>query len=416
MAKVTKRLVYTYWTCESCRKQNLGNKQFCEFCGSPKKADTKFEMPKGPEEAQRVDNEYLKSRNYNLNPDWVDPYTNTLNPDNVDHALGSGAPKSESKEDYFDKHPEIPRPKPPKIKIVDNGRDYKLVDDDPPRPPKPPRKPPSPPTIDINISFSDIDWGKILLILGGVALLGFLIWLGVRWKSGTITDEKWKTFTEVEEYKSFHKNGWDYPSDAYDITYESRIYTYKDSITGYHDEVEYYTERVCVGSHEETEYYTERVCVGSHEESSTEYRDLGNGMAEEITTTWDVPDYEDVQRSRTRTVPDYEDVQRSRTISVPDIVEVPVYRRYYYYTIDRWVNIATDVVESKYPRDKVQFSVRTITDPKKQRIGPQWVEYKIKIGSDWYVVADTTYNKYNVGDSIQYKSAFGSITKIRLIK
>lgn len=125
----------------------------------------------------------------------------------------------------------------------------------------------------------------------------------------TVTGHSWTRIQHVEEYTTLSQEGWDHPSDAYNIRSERREHHKERVVDHYDTKYRMVHERVPDG--------TERVKTG------TRTRSLGNGRFERVPT----------YSTRTK----YRTVSRQESYQDPVYRYDPVYRTYYFYLVDRWV-------------------------------------------------------------------------------
>ena len=145
-------------------------------------------------------------------------------------------------------------------------------------------------------------WAIIGVVAVVLAISGFVYWTK-RSYPGELASFYWERSAQVEIYKTLSDNGWDHPSDAFNVNSRSKVHHY-DPI---------YENRTVT----EQEPYTVTVYV-----SQTRYVSNGNGSTKSVTTQ--------VPQSHT----EYRTVTRSRQVKVG---ENPIYRTYYEYNINRWV-------------------------------------------------------------------------------
>ena len=126
-----------------------------------------------------------------------------------------------------------------------------------------------------------------------------------------LTHHSWTRTQHIEEFqRGISESGWDHPADAYNISTSQRVH-HHDRVVDHYDTVpEYSTRRVADG----TERY----------QSGSKTVNLGNGRFKREATY------------STRTTYRTEGYQ-SGTRREPVYRQVPVYRTYYQYLVNRWV-------------------------------------------------------------------------------
>ena len=150
-------------------------------------------------------------------------------------------------------------------------------------------------------------------VLGGAFLLTLLFWAIFHTEKvpATITHHSWKRVQQVEEFtRGIQKDGWDHPSDAYDVSTSQEIHHYKKVFD--HTERQSYTEQERYQSGTEAVYSTRTVNMGNGRFRSERYQ------------------------SGTRPTYSYRTVTKYRNVDV--YRDVPVYDTYYHYKVDRWIN------------------------------------------------------------------------------
>lgn len=158
------------------------------------------------------------------------------------------------------------------------------------------------------------DMRSLLGCVGFAAMLSLIAtvgWLIFRTTTAVavISAHSWTRVQHVEEYTTLSQEGWDHPSDAYNVRSERR---------------EHHKERIL--DHYDTKWRTvrDRVADGTERvQTGTRTRNLGNGRFKRE------PTYE----TRTR----YKTIERRESYRDPVYRYDPVYRDYYHYLVDRWV-------------------------------------------------------------------------------
>lgn len=157
-------------------------------------------------------------------------------------------------------------------------------------------------------------WMFRAVVAGGVAFCGLFLWLVVlsfltHPEQLTVAAARWSRSIQLEHLIPVDESGWDVPAGG-------RVKSSREEV--------HHHDRVASGTRRVERVYTERVQSGSRR-VKTGTRDLGNGYFKDVYENQ--PTYRDVQRRRTETETVYRDV--------------PVYRRKYYFEIDRWRPLRT---------------------------------------------------------------------------
>ncbi len=266
------------WKCPSCSTVNRGAETQCGQCGTTRDANVKFFLDENAEEVTDAA-QLAKAKG---GADWICEFCSNTSPQASATCTGCGAPKSE--------------------KQRKSGGVIPLAGQAPAPPPMPPQqRPPQP-----GKPMSPVVLGVLALMLLMCCTCGFFMF---RTKSGTATvaSAQWQRTIDVEDFLPTKESAWDNaPQGAYEVSHRRE----QDG-----------TRKVQRGT--KTEQFTERVQTGT-KKVKTGHRDLGNGHFEDVYK--DEPVYEN----------------RHGTRQVPNIVEEPVYRERYYYTIDKWRVVRTD--------------------------------------------------------------------------
>ncbi len=193
----------------------------------------------------------------------------------------------------------------------------------------------------------------ILSCLGFVAAIALLVigcWAIFRTTTATatVTSHSWSRVQHVEEYTTLSQEGWDHPADAYNVRSERREHHKERVLDHYDTKTRTVYDRVADG--------TERVKTG------TRTRSLGNGRFERVPT----------YTTRTK----YRTVSRQEQYRDPVYRYDPVYRTYYFYLVDRWIQGADrreqgSGLEARWPPTNVRDA--------KQRMGSREESYSISL-------------------------------------
>lgn len=283
------RLIYGYWDCPYCKSKGIrGDNRECPNCGRPRDESIKFYMG--------ANIEYVptdKTTDINRNPDWLCPFCESLNSDSISECVGCGAPRGADNKTYFDLHK-------PEKEIIDS---LTVINNEETKG-----------TSSIHKAKESAKHkkigskAKIALILTAIAipiivLLTFL--LSTHQETLRVTGFSWSRLITVEKLTTVNESDWDLPFDA-------RLQYSKEEIRSYQNVLDHY----------ETETrQVEKQRISGYEEYVSGYRDLGNGMFEEIAS----------ER------PIYETYYETETYQEPVYRQEPVYATKYYYEIDKWL-------------------------------------------------------------------------------
>jgi len=139
----------------------------------------------------------------------------------------------------------------------------------------------------------------------------------------SVTNMTWERQIEVEEYRTLTREDWDHPGDARVISRRQKIHHYDQVKTG--TRIEEYTVSHQVPSGTDTV----QVACG------TTTVDNGNGFFEQETKYCD------------QEVTTYETVHEVKQREVDVFKDVPVYKTWYVYEIDRWVTDRFDIASGE---------------------------------------------------------------------
>lgn len=161
------------------------------------------------------------------------------------------------------------------------------------------------------------DWGKIGKIAGGVAgalllILGIYLLVRTEEVPAQITHHSWQRVQKVEEFtRGINRDGWDHPSDAYDVSTSRRVHHHRQVVDHYKTV---------------PTYSTRQVQTGTRPTYSTRTVSLGNGRFR-------------TERYQSGTTPVYR-TERYQSGTRQEAVyrSEPVYQTYYHYKVDRWVD------------------------------------------------------------------------------
>lgn len=301
------------WDCGSCgTKGVLGDDYECDNCGSDRPEDVKFYLPDDAE----VITDAKGIADAKAGPDWRCEYCDSWIPATSEDCYNCGGGDIEGNErQVTDFAPAAP--------IVRTA--YHEPHEAPTDVPDVPR-------------FDKLLLSKISIAVGSVLLL--LIGIYMFWAQDVpvvVIGHKWTRVQNIEQYHALDKEGWDHPGDAYDVSSSRRLHHYNRVLDHY--ETKYRNERYTVQQGTKSQSYTERVSAGTERyQSGSTTRSLGNGRYSRTPTYSTRTKYRTV--TRTRQVPNY--VTKTRRVSYQDPVykQVPEYRTYYNYRVNRWLAIA----------------------------------------------------------------------------
>ncbi len=269
------KIVMGYWDCPSCGSTGIpGTTYDCPNCGRQRGKETKFYMKSG--EVKYVPGHKV------VGADWYCEYCGALNSAGRTSCENCGAPKAESKDDYFSL--KEPKPKP----VVNTGQSAQTNKAE-------------------NQSFSDKKrhlplW---IWIAAGIALtiiISNLISSYVnkpREYTFDVQEMAWENTIDIDEYKTFRESDWYLPNGA-------RLAYTATEIRSYESVLDHY----------ESVTKSRQVESGGHYETS--YSDNGDGTFTE----------------HENYVPDY--TTEYYTEDEPVYRQEPIYDTRYYFDIDRW--------------------------------------------------------------------------------
>lgn len=220
------KLVEGVWDCPYCGQKGIGGlSKHCPTCGHPQDNDTKFYLG----EIKYIEEEVAKD--YGQGADWICEYCGNMNRVHYKFCSGCGAPKEDSKHNYFD-------------------RKQKEIN-----------------TLPEQVERSGVSFAKIFGVLAIlIALVTFLAM--PKSVSTEVTGQSWSRVACIETMQTFDESDWTVPEGA-------QVYDQKQEISGYVQVVDHYEVR--------TRQVAEQVYDG--EDTHTEYIDNGDGTFTEETYT-----------------------------------------------------------------------------------------------------------------------------------
>ena len=292
------RIIVGFWDCTQCgTKGILGTEQSCPNCGRQRGSDVQFYMDRNRmQTVDEVTSAAEAARHKRRGADWVCEYCNSLNRSDATNCEACGSARSEAKDDYHSQR---------RKQNAQNQAPPDTYNDTPPSPP--------PESTEADYAVPRRKGAGLraavqcVLALGLIAALvfGLVRCFAPRDAVMTVTGISWNYSIDIEEYRTITEEDWTVPYDGRVVSVSSRLYGYDQVLDHYDTRTETYEEIVGY----------EEVLVGY------DYKDLGNGMFEEV------PQYEQKPIYETRT----------RVVEEPVYVEVPIYEDWYVYEVDRWV-------------------------------------------------------------------------------
>ena len=374
--------VWSYWHCDVCGNIIRGDSRTCPGCECPIPNNVRYLMPDNPAvlkaqaehrilignsdthtsaiytDENGIKSDIIADDLESDDPNWKCDYCGYQNYYTDLTCQGCGAPRAESKADYFgndfnnnntvsDNHSELAQPNT----VAD--------------------------TASKTSRFKTFDKQKLLRI--GIIGIIFvcLLWIFIPiTRTATITGFEWERIIDVETFTECHESGWSVPNEAHVTKQKSEIHHYDKVL----DHYETKTKRV---AHREQDGYT------------TTYKDLGNGQSKVVKT------------------PKYKTVYKTETYKEPVYRQEPVYRTKYYYDIGRWKETSTlctaGIDQQPYWHDTDLPSY--VDDPKydDQKLGDRHEEYSVRIKDDKGKNQLVNYSfddweKLEVGAEIKYKT------------
>lgn len=359
------RLVYGYWDCPNCKSKGIrGDIRECPNCGNPRGSDTKFYMGQN---IQYVPSD--KASTINRNPDWLCSYCNALNSADLQECKGCGASKTESDKNYFDLHKNDNQPdktQPVNHSMTQNQNDNQNT----------------PRNRDFTALAAPVIKAGIFAAIAAILIFLCLFIFATRSEEMTVSGFSWVRTIEIEKLITVDESGWNLPSGA-------RLQYSKEEFKEYQNVLDHYETKT-------REVTKQR--ISGYEEYISGYRDLGNGMFEEITA----------ER------PIYETYYETETYQEPIYRQEAIYATKYYYEIDKWVK-SRIVKTSGSDKNPVWGEVNLAS---KERMSTKNEIYTIHFYSrdSTSYSFDTSFSIWNSlsqGDTIEAEvSRWGSIAKI----
>jgi hypothetical protein len=344
------------WNCPVCGSVQLGRNKVCTQCGRPRGDDVEFYLPE--DEPEVTDAARLTEAE--AGPDWHCEHCGADNRGDQPHCHQCGAPRGESvaRPERFYAVGEEPRSDEDADQVVaaeraaENARAIAAA----------------------GAGISGVresghyqspaarSLRRAAPVLGcaaAAAFFFFLIWFFTHTKPVTLTVAgiAWERTIQVERYKTLTQSDWDMPPDGRLRSSERRLHHHDQVLDHYESRTRMVSERVQTGTR------TVRYKSGT--------RSKGNGYFEDVYST--------------RTEPVYTNRSRPETYREPIYRQVPVYRTWHTFDVDRWVTERTEraageTQEVRWPEVQLGPKLReggrlekyriTLTGPK----GKQWTK------------------------------------------
>ena len=374
--------VWSYWRCDACGNIIRGDTRTCPCCGRPMPNNNHYLMPDDPEviaarnqnriiignpiirtadtytDDDGIESDVVPDDLESDDPNWTCDYCGYQNYYSYLTCQGCGAPRSESKADYFGNDFNNNNPAP-------NSRSETVPQSTEPK--------------SESGKFTGLKQLAGHLLHKGIILsiIVCLVWLFIPiTRTATITGFEWERIIDVETFIECHESGWSIPNGAHVTKQKSEIHHYDKVL----DHYETKTKQV---AHKEFDGYT------------TTYKDLGNGQSKVVQT------------------PKYKTVYKTETYKEPVYRQEPVYRTKYYYDIGRWKETSTlctaGIDQKPYWHDTDLSSYVDSPKYNDQKLGDRHETYSAKIIDDKGKTQLVNYSFDNwkqleVGAEIKYKT------------
>ena len=332
-----------YWNCSYCGTNKIrGSIRNCPNCGKPRGSDVKFYM-------DSTSQEVADSDKVNKNPDWLCSFCDSLNSDSIEICPSCGHSREESDLNYFENLDRQNVQETVKDTYQNNNEKEYI---------KPKFK---------NKKFS---LRNLLIIAATILLCAGLVYIFVpKTKTIIVQSLPWERTVAVEAYKTVYDNSWILPDGAYNITEKQEIYSYNHVL-----------------DHYETKTKQESKQVFDGYDISYSYRDLGNGMFEQV-------------EHRT---PKYRTEYYTTTYQDPVYKDIPIYKIKYYYNIEKWV---FDHNEKVSGNDGRAYNPDVVYKDGLTRSGGS---------TEYYAVIDSKGKKYNIDYELWSKLSIGQKYKVKI--
>ncbi len=355
------------WLCPSCSNENLGRFEQCRSCGDRRASNVPFYLPVG--EPLVSDEELLADAKSGF--DWHCDHCGSSNKAVDDRCTGCGNLRDEGDKIHDARHDQV----------LTSRTQVKPAQFDRPREVNQPSKARAVKSRDMKLPVW-IKLGAMALLAIVLLLASFLVPID---HPGKVVDLSWNRQIDVSVIKALVKSGWDKPSDAYDITSETRIKNYKTVTIGYKPETRSVSERYSTGS----------------ESYSCGQESLGNGYFQTKTCTRET----------------YGTRQVTETVQVPITEQQPVQANWYEYTIDRWVK--TRDVRSSGGSDAPYWPELELAEPEREegRIATYVVTTKIDDKFEISELPFEEWQRYAIDDKVVATTDFwGNLKAVALVK
>ena len=228
--------------------------------------------------------------------------------------------------------------------------------------------------------------GILLTSAIAIALVFLTIFMfGTNTKRLTVSGFSWERSITVEKLITVDESDWSLPSNA-------RLQYTNKELKEYRNVIDHYETKT---------KQVQKQRISGYEEYASGYRDLGNGMFEEIIS----------ER------PIYETYYETETYEEPVYRQDPIYATKYYYEIDKWVTSRT--VKTNGSDKNPVWGETNLAD--KERTGSKTEKYTVclrdKESTYNYDVSLSTWNNLKEGMVVDAEiSRFGTITNITIIE
>lgn len=372
------RIIEGFWNCKYCGTEKIrGGIRECPNCGKARDEDTIFDFDK--QNISYVSEE--ESIHINRNPDWLCEYCGQLNSDDDKFCVSCASPRTEENLNYFEnrskkeKEEELLKEKQYERQDISSNSFESLST-----------------LLDNSDAFSNnrstenffsfkkffsIHMYPILITLLIIIGLAGLIFLFIpKEQEITVEQMSWQHSIEIEKYQTVEESDWSLPTNAR-LQYSQKEFSHYEQVL---DHYETKTRQVA----------KER--ISGYEEYVSDYRDLGNGYFEEITS------------SR----PIYETYYETETYQEPVYRDEAVYRTKYYYEIDKWL-YERSVITSGYDKNPYWGEANLASD---ERISNEIESYYIigvnqKEKEQTISLSYQDWNSIEIGETVKLKVSLG---------
>ena len=364
-------IVMGYWDCKYCSTIGVaGSEQECPNCGHPRDKDVKFYINK--KTSKKVDKP-TEQKVRERGKDWTCQFCDSLNPGNISVCNYCGSPKDATTQNVgFDDEQKIQdllstitstRSTTSVVKPVHNDTSEKYTNNTFNDSVKTTNRIVKPINNISSIFHTVVSKVRNNLKIVGIAAISILLvalalFLLVPYdKQVEITDFSWSRSISIEELRTYNESDWSIPAGG-------RLKYTKEEIHHYDDVIDHYETK----SKQVIDHYDEKI---------VDYKDLGNGYFEEITSKYPV-----------YTTSYYEE---------PIYRKEPRYATKYYYEIDRWTR-SRSIDTSGFDKSPYWGDVYLRT---KEREGSRNGSYYVyTTDNSKYNLPEHQWNLLNKGDNV----------------